>query len=269
MNIQLRPHHQIYLDRFVEACRSDERVTAALMVGSYVKGRDDDHSDLDLYLFTTEDGYDEFASKRESFTRLLGEPSFMEDFGIAGIVFLIFPDGAEIEISYARERDIPHVLSEPYQVLVDKKNIIASILPLERQVDTDKQEEKLRRSIFWFWHELSHFITAMGRGHLWWAQGQLGALRTLCMNLARLQNDFSDTDAGDEGFFKIDNVLSDGQLSALKESFCPLERDAMLQAGFVILQFYKDRARPLAQAHGIEYPQALEDAMTERLKSLR
>jgi hypothetical protein len=43
----------------------------------------------------------------------------------------------------------------------------------------------------------------------------------------------------------------------------------MLQAGFVILQFYKDRARPLAQAHGIEYPQALEHAMTERLKSLR
>jgi len=32
--INLHPNHQIVLDQFVSACRTDERVTAAFLVGS-------------------------------------------------------------------------------------------------------------------------------------------------------------------------------------------------------------------------------------------
>jgi len=46
----------------------------------------------------------------------------------------------------------------------------------------------------------------MGRHQLWWAQGQLEVLRRCCVNLARLQNNFSDTDAGEEAYFKKVNT---------------------------------------------------------------
>src|SRR5687767_13269623 len=198
MNSELRSNHQDILDKFVKACQSDDRIVAALLIGSYVKGKTDEHSDLDLYLITIDEAYNDFVSKRESFIRLLGEPLFMEDFDLPGIVFLIFPDGSEVEVSYVRESQANKVFSEPYRVLLDKKNISASAVSREHEADQDSQREKLRRLIYWFWHELSHFITALERGQLWWAHGQLGALRLYCMNLARLRNNFADTDIGEE-----------------------------------------------------------------------
>ena len=268
MESKLHPNHQAILDKFVKACQSDDRIAAALLVGSYVKGKADEHSDLDLYLITTDQAYDDFVSGRESFVRLLGEPLFMEDFDLPGIVFLIFPDGSEVEVSYVRESQVNYVVNEPFEVLLDKKNSTVGVTPREREVDRDGQREKLRRLIYWFWHELSHFIAAMGRGHLWWAHGQLGALRLYCMNLVRLRNNFSDTDIGEEGYFKIENALPVEQLSSLQTTFPPLEQSAMLQAALVIVDFYKELAPLLAQAHGISYPDGLERVMVERLENL-
>ena len=192
----------------------------------------------------------------------------MEDFDLPGIVFLIFPDGSEVEISYVRESQANHVLSEPFKTLLDKKNITAGVVSRDHEVDRDGQTEKLRRLIYWFWHELSHFITAMGRGQLWWAHGQMGALRLYCMNLARLQNDFSDAGVGEEGYFKIENVLPVEKLSSLQTAFPPLEQSAMLQAGLVIVNYYRELAASLAQIHGITYPDGLERVMLDRLEKL-
>jgi predicted nucleotidyltransferase len=268
MEPKLHPNHQVVLDRFVKACQPDERIVAALLVGSYVKGKADEHSDLDLYLITTDEAYDDFVSRRDSFVRLLGEPLFMEDFDLPGIVFLIFPDGSEVEISYVRESQANHVLSEPFKTLLDKKNITAGLVSRDHEVVRDGQTEKFRRLIHWFWHELSHFITAMGRGQLWWAHGQLGALRLYCMNLARLQNDFSDAGVGEEGYFKIENVLPVEKLSSLQTAFPPLEQSAMLQASPVIVNYYRKLAASLAQIHGITYPDGLERVMLDRLEKL-
>ncbi len=268
MESKLRPNHQDVLDKFVKACQSDDRTVAALLVGSYVKGKADEHSDLDLYLITRDEAYDDFVSRRESFVHLLGEPMFMEDFDLPDIVFLIFPDSSEVEVSYVRESQVNYVVNEPFEVLLDKKNITVGVLPREREVDRDAQREKLRRLIYWFWHELSHFITALERGQLWWAHGQLGALRLYCMNLARLRNNFADTDIGEEGYFKIENALPPAQLSSLQPTFPALEQSAMLQAALVIVDFYKALAPPLAQTYGITYPDGLERVMVERLENL-
>ena len=235
MEPELHPNHQAILDKFVKACQLDDRIAAALLVGSYVKGKADEHSDLDLYMIMRDEAYEDFAATRESFVRQLGEPLFMEDFGLPDIVFLIFPDGSEVEVSYVRESEISYVVNAPFKVLLDKKDIMVSAIPREREVDQDRQKEKLRRLIDWFWHELSHFITAMGRGQLWWAQGQLEALRSNCVNLACLRNNFSDPGVGDEPYFKIENSLPVEQLAALQGTFAPMEENAMLKAGFEIV----------------------------------
>jgi len=267
--INLHPNHQIVLDQFVSACRTDERVTAAFLVGSYIKEKADAHSDLDLYLITTDEAYEDFIAQRAAFIRLLGEPLFMEDFDFPGIIFLIYLDGSEVEISFGHESQLSQILDEPYNVLLDKKNITSSLISRPRQVDDAEQIEKLRRLIYWFWHELSHFITALARGHLWWAHGQLGALRLYCMNLARLQNNFSDQDVGEEGYFKIEQAISVEQLSALKATYCPMEEGAMLESADVIVRFFQDIAIGLATTHGITYPQRLDKVMLGRLKKLR
>ena len=267
--MQLRPNHQIIMDRFITACKTDDRVAAALHVGSYVKDLADEHSDLDLYLITTDDGYEAFTSDHDSFIRQLGEPLFMENFELPDILFLIFQDGSEVEISIGRESQLDEILNEPYKVLLDKKDITANIVPRERQIEEGRQTEKLRRLIYWFWHELSHFTTALAREQLWWAQGQLGAMRLYCINLLRLQNDFSDQEIGEEGYFKIENSIPVEQLSVLKATYCPMEEDAMLESAFVIVRFFRALATDLAQTHGITYPERLDKMMFERLERLR
>lgn len=265
----LHPNHQTVFEKFVSACRADERVIAALLVGSYAKGKADARSDLDLNVITTDEVYDDFIEDRAAFIRQLGEPLFVEDFDLPGIVFLIFPNGAEVEVSFERENQLSQILNEPYKVLLDKRKVTSSVISRERQVDHEEQKEKLRRLIYWFWHELSHFITAMTRGQLWWAHGQLNVLRLYCINVSRLQNNFSDQEVGDEGYFKIEQTLPVEQLSALKPTYCPMGVGAMLESADVIVRYFRDIATSLATTHGITYPESLDKVMFERLERLR
>ena len=260
--VQLRHNHQGFVNRFAAACQADERVVAAFLGGSYVKGMADAYSDLDLSLITTDAAYAEFCATREAFLRLLGEPVFVEDFDNPNIVFFIYPDDTEGELWFGSVSHLEHLHCGPYRVLLDKTGILAGVVFPEPEADPAGQRETLRRQITWFWHDLSHFITAMRRGQLWWAHGQLNDLRHSCMNLARLGHTFT---AHAEGYEKVEQALPAAHLAPLHATYCPLERGAMLEAAYIILRFYQDLAPRLARMHGLAYPDALEYVMIERL----
>jgi len=261
-------NHRVFLDRFTEACQSDDRVLAAFLGGSYAKGRADAFSDLDLTLITTEPAFESFVADREAFIRRIGEPLFLEDFGLPNIVFLMFADGTEAEIHFASPGCLGDIESGPFEVLLDKTGILAGVEFPPGVAHPLEQTEKLHLMIYGFWHELSHFVVAIGREQLWWARGQLDALRSISVNLARLRKNFSDEGAGEEPYFKVDEAVSSGDLSPLEETFCPMEPSAMLRAVRRILDFYEDLAPALAEAHGILYPSELEHMMQQRLQQL-
>jgi hypothetical protein len=128
----------------------------------------------------------------------LGAPVFLENFGLPKMVFFIFSDDTEGELWFGSESHVDHIHSGPYRVLLDKQRILAEAVFPEHEPTPAEQIETLRRQVVWFWHELSHFTTALGRGQLWWAHGQLEALRLYCINLARLRQNFLDGDVGSE-----------------------------------------------------------------------
>src|SRR5713226_8777723 len=107
---QLPQNHQVVLNRFVAAGLADERVVAAFLGGSYARGTADAYSDLDLYLITTDETYDNFKASREAFLRQLGEPVFMEDFDEYGfdMVIFIFTDGTEGKLALGTESHFQH-----------------------------------------------------------------------------------------------------------------------------------------------------------------
>jgi hypothetical protein len=260
------PHHyQVVMDRFVAACQADERVVAAFLHGSFASGASDAYSDLDLGLITTDEAYEDFFAAREAFIRLLGEPVFLEDFDLPNSVFFIFPDGTEGELALGRESQFNHIHTGPYRVLLDKKRILTgAVFPWYGPAQAE-QIERLRRLVYWFWHDLSHFITAMARGDLWWAYGQLEELRLQCVNLARLRQNFS---AGTDDYEKLEQTIPVEQLSPLQATFCPMEQGAMLRAALIIVRFYQELAPVLARTHGIMYPDGLERVMYDRLEKL-
>jgi predicted nucleotidyltransferase len=264
----LPPHHQAFVDRFIRACSADDRIVAAFLGGSYAKGKADEYSDLDLCVITGDDSFAEFYEQRESFLRLLGDLVFLEDFGAPNIVLYIFADGTEGELNFGSEGRLHQIHSGSFHSLVDKKNILADAVFPERAPDDARQTEKLRENIFVFWHELSHFIMAIGRGHLWWAHGQLDALRSICVNLTRLENNFSDEGVGNEPYFKLEYAIPVEKLAPLQSTFCTLDQRAMLQSVQLIVAVYLQTAKSLAESQGIPYPHKLERVMLEQLAKL-
>jgi predicted nucleotidyltransferase len=266
--LQLPQNHQVIMNRFIAACQADEQVVAAFLGGSYARDADDAYSDLDLYLITVNEAYEDFFAGRKAFIRQLGEPVFLEDFhgGDADFVFFTFPDGIEVELGLGREGHFHHIHGGRYKVLLDKKGILAGIVFLGYEPTRAEQIETLRRLVSWFWHDLSHhFITPMARGQIWSAYGALEDLRLTCVNLARLRQNFQ-TEA--EGYEKVEQAIPVEQLAPLQATFCLMERGAMLQAAIVIVRFYQELAPPLARAHGIPYPIELERVMYDRLEQL-
>jgi len=254
------------LSHFVTFCHSNPCIHAAILYGSHASGAADEWSDLDLGVVVADDAHDDFIAGREAFVRQLGEPLFIEDFDIPGMLFFILADGTEAELFIDRASDFgePH---GPWRALLDKTGALENAKP-RSDPDPAQQREALRRQIVWFWHDLSHFITAVGRGQLWWAYGQLEVLRRICANLARLRHDFNDEEVGDDPWFKLDKALPDEALAPLRLTYVPLERAAMLAAARAVIDFYRQLAAPLAEEHGIAYPAELERLMLTRLDKL-
>jgi len=266
----LPPNYQATLDRFVAACRADERVAAAFLGGSYARGTADAYSDLDLGLITTDAAYADFFAKREAFIWALGVPLFLEDWNGSGVdmLFFIFPDGVEGELALGRESHFAHIHAGPYRVLLDKGGILANaVFPVpEPTVDPAAQRTTIHRQIYWFWHDLSHhFITPLARGELWGAYGYLEEMRRTCVNLARLRQNSA---AALDGYEKVEYALPVGQLAPLASTVCPLERGAMCKAAGLIVDFYRELASELAQVHGVTYPTDLDRMMAARLEQL-
>jgi hypothetical protein len=149
--------------------------------------------------------------------------------------------------------------------LLDKKAILVGARFPRQEPDGEAQVELLRRQIAGFWHEFSHFTKAMGRGQLWFAYGEIEAMRQICINLARLRYNFSDGWVGDEPYFKIEDVMPVEPLSPLRATCCPMEPGSMLQAARLLLRFYQESASALAAAHGLAYPAELESLLVNHM----
>lgn len=265
---QLPESHREIVERFIQACQGDDRILAAFLGGSYAAGKADPFSDLDLYFVTTDAAYEEFISERASFVRLLGEPLFLEDFGMTHGYLIIFSNGSEAEVWFGRESQFKTIHEGAYEVLLDKKGLLVdAVFPLH-VADPAEQMEILGKQLNWFWHELSHFITAMGRKQLWFAYGQIEVMRQICVNLARLQYNFTDAYVGEEPYFKVEQVMPVAHLSRLKTTFCAIEYRPMLQAAHVLFHFYRDAAPKLAMAHNLPYQHELERMMFAQLETL-
>jgi len=267
-DLPLPLNHKDILDRFVAACQMDPRIVAAFLGGSYAQDKADTYSDLDLYLIVTDEAYEDFLSEKGDFVHLLGEPLFLEDFGLSHGYLFILANGTEGEFWIGRVSRFKHIHAGSYKVLLDKKSILKNAVFPRHEADPAGQLETLKKQIDWFWHELAHFIKAMARGQLWFAYGQLEEMRKICVNLARLKYDYSDARVGEEPYFKIEQALPIGQLSPLQTTYCPPEYGTMLPAAHVIFRFYQDIAPTLAKAHDIVYQGRLERMMMIQMEEL-
>ncbi|MGH2651786.1 MAG: nucleotidyltransferase domain-containing protein, partial [Actinomycetota bacterium] len=111
--------HNAVISRFVEACSVDDRILAGFLSGSGATGKADEHSDLDLGVITTDEAFEDVMAERGTFSRKLGRPVFLEDFGLDRIVFFVLADGTECELVFGRDGALEEIEVGPFQTLFD------------------------------------------------------------------------------------------------------------------------------------------------------
>jgi predicted nucleotidyltransferase len=252
--------------RFADACSSDNRVMAAFVGGSIARGEADQYSDIDLCVVTTDAEADDAFADREAFVARLGTPLFLEDWGQEDPeVFVILADGTDVEMSFIAEGRIKEMQVGPILTLLDRTGLLTNlVLPMRAPISADLASE-LRRILAWFWHDVSHLIKALGRGQLWWAAGEVEALRGYCVNLVRIEQGLA---ASEEPYFKIDAQASTAGLGSLRSTFVPMSAEALGQAASELVAFFGMRGRPLAGSYGIEYPSELDRLSRSRLEAV-
>ncbi len=253
------------MSRFLDACSADDRIVAAFLAGSFATGEADEYSDLDLGVVTTDEAFGELLADRGGLIHRFGEPLFLESFGNDRIVFFILSDGTEGELFFGRAGALHEIDVGPFEPLLDTRGILVGAEFPFSQPDPSRQLEQLREVLNWFWHELSHFIAALGRDDLWWSFGQLEALRRHCVNLVRIEHG---VEAQEEAYEKLEKAIPVSELAGLQRTFCPMERPAMLRAALELVSFFREKAPGVAEANGSEYPEVLARLMSDRLDEL-
>jgi predicted nucleotidyltransferase len=254
------------LERFTEVCAADPRVVAAFVGGSIARGEDDSHSDVDLCAIATAEGFGALVSDRPGFVRRLGDPLFLEDFGNDHHIFFVLADGAEGEIFFVSESELDDLEPGPVRALHDERGLLADRRFRSPEMDPERLRRELERLLQWFWHDLSHFIAASGRGQRWWAAGQLEALRRYCVNLIRIERGVEPLE---EAYEKVDDEVPLESLRELEETFVPFDADEIARAGSALVALFRDRGRALAKRYEVDYPDELDRIMSAHLGGAR
>ena len=215
--------------------------------GSLARGEADEYSDIDLCVIVRDDAYDDVFAGRETFVRTLGEPLFLEDFGNEQHGVRDPGRRHRTGVQLLRAGDLDAIRPGPHRVLLEKDGSWQIGRSRRPRPDGPRSSRQLRGILFWFWHDVGHFTTAMGRGQLWWAAGQLEQLRGYCVNLIRIGQG---GDAEDEPYWKLDHEIATEALDVLRSTFVSLDGDALLRAGVGGLAFFRERAPGLAEPSG-------------------
>ena len=229
-------------------------------------GTADKHSDLDLYLIVADHQHTTFFSERAAFILQPGEPVFLEDFNGFGfdMILFILAGGAKGELGLAKASRFLHIRNGPYRVLVDKIGLLRAVtFPVER-VPPEEQCCNLEKLVRSFWRYLYLATGAFGRSHLLSAMSYLEGMRQRLLQLCPLSVDFGDS----RGHPRLEALLTPSLVEVLSRTFPHLEREETVAAVKEWVQLFQQLAKPLTQAHGINYPTSLEQEVLTRCEMM-
>jgi hypothetical protein len=255
------------IELFAAACSRDDRVAAAFVGGSFATGGVDEFSDLDLYAIIQAKDYEQFLAGHVDFFDQFSNPVFLEHFDGFGfdMYVFIFEDGTQGELALARPDRFSHIHGGPFRVLIDRNGLLEGAeFPWQRPSES-QQKDELEKHLKWFWRDLSLFLVAIGRDQIWTAAGYLESMRLRCINLARIDHDFS---AWADGYEKLDVVIHDSKLAMVKESFQSLKRSSIISAAESLISFYQHKAPATARKHDVAYPFEVEQVVMREFSKL-
>ncbi|HEX6475066.1 MAG TPA: aminoglycoside 6-adenylyltransferase, partial [Candidatus Limnocylindria bacterium] len=205
------PYEQL-LERMTTVAADDPRIVGLVLYGSRAAGTADAYSDMDVGVISTDAAVEEVIRDRAALIGRVGEPLFLEDFGEPANAHVILADGVAFEFIV---RAIGKVVDDgPHRIVLDKNGHLAVALARKAEPDVvASSDEEVRKLIHYFWHEVEHVVTALGRQQLTWAHGGLEEMRGICLRLGRINAGAEPED--EEPYWKVDGALDEAFLVRL------------------------------------------------------
>lgn len=174
-------------------CQQDERVSAAMMYGSFTHSQGDRYSDIEFLLFFEDEGFD--SLDRRAWLEGVAPVALMSvnDFGITAVIFenlvrgeFHFHRAAEVTIA-ERWRGVIAFPSLASTLLVDKSGLLTPLLEPLIGPDPVRNQLALVQSLADDFPNVYLFgLNVLRRGELARALEMLGALQRLLLRCARV-----------------------------------------------------------------------------------
>jgi predicted nucleotidyltransferase len=254
------------LEHFEKAVRADAIIASAFIGGSIAAGTDDEYSDLDLYVIVPDDDYASVFARREPFLREIGEPVYWEDFNEFGfdMVLFLLEDGTKGELSFGKASDFLVLHGGPYRVVIDRAGLLTDVQFPYFQIPIEDQKRTLETLFVKFWRTLDQFRRSVGRNRLLSAAFAFQEMRQILLQVCRMSVDF-----GDGGSEPTEKLLPADMISHLKNTFGPVERNALLAAAQIAIHLFQQVAQHLSEGHRVLYPRALEVTVLRQFEALK
>jgi predicted nucleotidyltransferase len=131
----------------------DESVLGVILIGSFGKGYQDEHSDIDLEVIVTENRYNEFEKNAQ---RIIHTEDY--DIGFTTIDKLQRIKESEKDVEHWRYKDCP--------ILHDKTGKLAEILKEITRYDEDSRMERLKRYYLGYWENTLYSMGCLRRKNI-------------------------------------------------------------------------------------------------------
>jgi lincosamide nucleotidyltransferase len=181
------------IERVRALCQRDNRVSAAMMYGSFTRGEGDEFSDIEFLVFFEDESFD--TLDRRAWLEQIAPVALMyvNDFGITAVIFenlvrgeFHFHKVAEVTIAEAW-RGVLTFPSLESTLLVDKSGALTPyLLPIIGPDPQRDQPDKIQFLADNFTNQYLFGVNVLRRGELARALEMLGVLHRITLGMARI-----------------------------------------------------------------------------------
>jgi hypothetical protein len=250
------------LERAVEVLAADERVRAVWLSGSLARGDADVASDLDLLVAVADAEHEAFAASWREWLAAITPTVLARPLPfLAGSFYSLTPDCLRLDVVVEPVSMVANSFFHARRVVFDRDGLDASVpdAPPAAGPDRAKVETAIEEPLRY----LALLPSVLARGEVMLSQEGLGHMRRRVSELFLEANAPLPT----TGVKHWRDKLTDEQYAVLESIPWPAAtHDAVTDASLAAGRALIEHGRPIAERLGIEWPQALEDAVRAYLQ---
>lgn len=177
--MHIPPAFSGFLDRALPVIQGDARFIGVLAAGSWIHGKLDEYSDLDLVLIVRDSDYAAVMPQRKTFAETLGKLGACftgEHVGEPRLLICLYLDPLlHVDLKFVMLKDLAHRVEDP-AILWDRDGSVASALKAGSAKWPNPSPQWLEDR-FWIW--MHYGVTKLGRGEMFELLDMLTFMRSM------------------------------------------------------------------------------------------